>query len=383
MKKLLTAALLVLATAIAGCGGGGGAGAGPAEPSGGGSGGAGVAEAKAFLEPYLKPPTSVGVTQPLSAQPPKGRTVVGLEGPLALSKVVASGWKAATETLGWTYKGINIGTDPEGIQKAFSSALSLNPQPDAIIVAGSPKSSYSALLAQAKARGIAVVSNSTVDEAGTGDGLIATVGGAPDAELAGRMVAAQVVADSNGEARVALFTVSAYPLLGAFTASFEQSLSAWCARCSVKVVDQQAVDIGTRTPSSVVSTFQADPALDYAVFAIGDMTIGVPPALKAAGLTDRVKILGQLASAPNIEAVAAGTEHAWTAFPAPSFGWTTVDAIARHSVGDDPRVSTDAKYATMLLTKDAVPGLAQDGSGNFLGVVDYADQWKKLWHVDA
>jgi ribose transport system substrate-binding protein len=379
MKKLLTVMLLIMSTTIAACGDG----ESTRSPSGSGSTDNGVAEAKAFLSEYLKPPTSVGVTQPLSKKPPTGQTVVGLEGPLALSKVVASGWKAATETLGWTYKGINIGTDPEGIQKAFSSALSLNPAPNAIIVAGSPKSSYSAQLAEAKRRGIAVVSNSTIDTPGTGDGLIATVGGAPDAELAGKMIAAEVVADSDANAHVALFTVSAYPLLGSFTDSVKKNLSAWCPKCTVKVVDQQATDIGTRIPSSVVSTLQADQKLNYAVFAIGDMTTGVPPALKAAGLADRVKILGQLASAPNIESVAAGTEFAWTAFPAPSFGWTTVDAIARHSVGDDPKVSTDALAATMLLTKDTVKDLAQDEDGNFIGVVDYADQWKKLWHIDS
>ncbi|GCD90163.1 substrate-binding domain-containing protein [Nocardioides sp. LS1] len=378
MKKLLTVVLLLMATAITGCGTDKNA----TPQAGSGSTDNGVAEAKAFLSDYLKPPTSVGVTQPLSEKPPTEQTVVGLEGPFGTSKVVAAGWKAATEALGWTYKGIDIGTDPEGIQKAFSSALSLNPAPDAIIAAGSPKSSFSAQLAEAKSRGIAVISNSTLDEAGTGDGLTATVGGAPDSELAGKILAAEVVADSDANAHVALFTLPAYPVLGGFTDSFQANLSAWCPNCSVTVVEQQATDIGTKTPSSVVSTFQADQELDYAVFALGDMTIGVSPALKASGLADRVKILGQLASAPNIASVAAGTEYAWTAFPAPSFGWTSVDAIARHSVGDDPKVDTDAVYATMLLTKDSVADLAQDTDGNFIGVVDYEDQWKKLWLID-
>ena len=63
---------------------------------------------------------------------------------------------------------------------------------------------------------------------------------------------------------------------------FKAAFAQWCPACTVKDVDQQATDIGTKTPQSVVSTFQRDPKLNYAIFSFGDMTIGLQAALKSA-----------------------------------------------------------------------------------------------------
>src|SRR5439155_630513 len=87
-------------------------------------------------------------------------------------------------------------------------------------------------------------------------------------------------------------SVAAYPILGEFVKGFKAAMTAWCPSCKVTDVDQQATDVGTKTPQSVVSTFQRDPKLGYAIFSFGDLTIGVDAALKSAGLSKVKGIAG-------------------------------------------------------------------------------------------
>jgi len=348
MKKSWPIVLLVISAAIAACSSsGGGSSSGDASSS---ANTANVAAAKAYVAPFLNPPTSIGVTQPLAKKPPTGLVVADLASDTPISIETGKVRAEAAKALGWTYHLLFVGTAPTAIQGAFQSALALNPPPNAIIEAGFPKASFATQLAQAKKKGIAVIETSTLDPAGTGDGIVSVIGGPPITERAGKISAAEVIADSGGNAHVAVFTIPAYPTLTNFTDAFKQSLLAWCPKCTVQIVNQQATDIGTVTPSSVVSTLQANPDINYAVFALGSDTLGVAPALKAAGLSHQVKIMGHLGSPPNFTAVKQGTEFAWDGFPPSDFGWQAMDAIARWAEHENPAVDTNGLYPTALIT---------------------------------
>jgi ribose transport system substrate-binding protein len=340
----------------------------------------GVAAATEYLATLQANPTTIEMTAALSKKPDPGKLVVKLVTPQPVTAVVSDGTKAAAEALGWTYKAIPVPATAEGIQKAFQTALELQPAPLAIEVSGYPKVTFAAQLAEAKKRGIGVISESTTDAPGTGDGIVALIDGPSQVQLWGKAIAAKVVADSNGKAQVAMVSVSAYPILGEFVTGFKTALTEWCPTdCSVTDLDQQATDVGTKTPASIVSALQRNPKLNYAVFSFGDLTIGLNAALNAAGLADKVKIAGETPSVANLEAVKAGTELAWTGFAAPVLGWRTVDAIARFANGDDMAPANDSPLPSQVITKDNVGSILTDDSGYYVGVSDYADQFKKLW----
>lgn len=342
----------------------------------------GVVEAKAYLAEQQANPTSIEMEEPLSKKPDGGKLVVKLVTPQPVTQVVSDGTKAAAEALGWTYKAIPVAATAEGIQKAFQAALELQPAPIGIEVSGYPKVTFAAQLAEAQKRGIAVVSESTTDAPSTGDGIVALLDGPSQVQLWGKAIAAQVVADSDGKAQVAMVSVSAYPILGEFVKGFKDAFSQWCpTACSVTDLDQQATDVGTKTPASIVSALQRNPKLNYAVFSFGDLTIGLHAALNAAGLSDKVKIAGETATAANLQAVKDGTELAWTGFAASVLGWRTIDAFARFANGDDIASASSTPLPTQVVTKDNVDSILTDQGGYYIGVGDYADQFKKLWLV--
>lgn len=341
----------------------------------------GVAAARAWVAENTQNPTTIAIGAPLSKRPASGRHIVKLVAPQPVDQVVSNGAKAAADALGWRYTAINVTPDPEGIQKAFQSALELTPKPDVISVAGYPAVTYAAQLAEAKRRGIAVISQTTTDKPGAGDGIVATLGGPAQLRALGKHVAAYVVAASNGTAQVAMFSVSAYPILGEFVAGFKDAVKQWCPGCSVVDVDQQATDVGTKTPQSVVSTFQRNPKLEWAIFAFGDMTIGVPAALSASGLADRVKIGGVGATEANLQALRDGKETVWTGLTAPVLGWRLADAAARVINGDDISPANEAILPTQLITGKNVGGIVTTDKGYYLGLQDYPEQFKKPWLV--
>jgi ribose transport system substrate-binding protein len=353
--------------------------------SSGGTGGSdsssGVTAAKAYLATVAANPAGIELSTPLSKKPEAGKLVVKLVTAQPVTKVVSDGTAAGAAALGWSYKAIPVGTGPEDIQKAFSAALALKPAPLGIEVSGYPKVTFAKQLAEAKSKGIAVLSESTTDAPGTGDGIVGLLDGPSQVQIWGKDIAAEVIADSNGKAHVAMFSVSAYPILGEFVKGFKAAMSEWCPDCSVKDVDQQATDIGTKTPQSVVSTFQRDPKLNYAIFSFGDMTIGLDAALKGAGLSGKVKIAGETATAANLQGVKNGTELAWTGFAAPELGWRTIDGFARFVNGDDMTPVSNTPLPTQVITKDNIGSIVTDSSGYYIGLSDYASLFTKLWQV--
>jgi len=379
-KAWVLPALLVSAVVLAGC-----SSSKTADSSSGGSGAttdAGVQAAKAYLATVTGNPKDIVLNKALSKKPEPGKLVVKLVTAQPVTTVVSNGSKAGADALGWQYKAIPVGTGPEDIQKAFKAALELQPAPIGIEVSGYPKVTYAAQLAEAKAKGIAVISESATDPAGSGDGIVGRVDGPSQVQIWGKDIAAEVIADSNGKAHVAMFSVSAYPILGEFVKGFKAAFAEWCPACTVKDVDQQATDIGTKTPQSVVSTFQRDPKLNYAIFSFGDMTIGLQAALKSAGLSGKVKIAGETATAANLQGIKDGSELAWTGFSSGVLGWRVVDGFARHSIGDDMTAVDTTPLPTQVITKDNVGSIITDSGGYYTGLNDYESQFKKLWLVN-
>ncbi len=343
---------------------------------------AGVAAAKAYAAPYLEVPKNIELSTPLKAKPPAGKLLVKLIYPTPTEEAASRYTAQAAALIGWKYKPIVIAPTPEGIQQAFTSALQLNPAPNVIEEAGYDQPTFAAQLAAAHRQGIGVISESATAPASQADGIIANLNGPPEAFADGKMLAAYVIAESNGNVHAASFNIESITVINHFVSGFQAGLKQWCPACTDTVVPELETGVGTTIPQSVVSTLQKNPSINYAVFSFGDMTIGVDQALRAAGLASQAKIVGQTADVTNIQAIKAGTEDAFVSFNNPILGYRTVDTAARFVEGMSEPSSVISPLPEQIITKSNVGSILADSSGQYYGVTNFQSQFEALWHVD-
>jgi ribose transport system substrate-binding protein len=378
---LLAAGLL--AAAVAACSTGSSttsASSSPADPGTGSATSSSIAAAQAYAAPYLKAPTSIGITTKLKTKPAAGKLLVKLIYPTPTEQAASRYTAEAAALIGWKYKAITVAATPEGIQQAFDSALQLSPAPAVIEEAGYDVATFKTQLAEAKQRGIDVVTDSATAPAGP-DGISATINAPAAAYTDGKIMAAYAIGESNGNVHAASFNISSITVINNFVTGFQAGLKEWCSSCTDMVVNQQESDLGTDLPQNVVSALQANPSVNYAVFSFGDMTEGVDQALRVAGLASKVKIIGQTADTSNIAAIKAGTEDAFVSFNNPLLGFETVDAAARLTEGMTEPASTASWLPEQIITKANVGSILVDSSGQYYGIQNYADDYKALWNV--
>lgn len=376
---------LVLGMAACSSSGGGGGGTASGSSAGTASSGASVdaaagidvAGAQAIVAKYLNPPQSLGLP-PLSKKPPTGKYVITLETPQPVSLQKDEAIAQAASLLGWKYQHIPIGTEANAAQAAFELALQRNPS--VVHFSGTPAGQVEAQLKMAQQQGAIAISDSTTDTAQP-PVISASLDSSAQVQKWGEMTGAYVVAQSKAPTTIAVFTISAYPILQVYTNSFRDTVMKYCPACHVNVVDQAVTDLGTRTPQSVVSTVQRSPQTKWVIFSFGDLSLGVPAALQAAGLTQQVKIGGETPSAANLQALRNGTQAVWAGFATSILGWRVVDMLARQFVGDSLAPANSALLPTQLLTPGNIGQAKFDSGGFYVGVTDYQAQFKKLWHV--
>ena len=372
-----------LAAAVAACSSGSSATSASSQTTAAGTGStssSGVAAAQAYAAPYLKAPANIGITSALKSKPPAGKLLVKLIYPTPTEQAASRYTAQAAALIGWKYKAITIAATPEGIQQAFESALQLSPAPAVIEEAGYDVATFKTQLAQAKQRGIDVITDSATAPAGP-NGIDASLNAPGAAYSNGKMLAAYVIGESNGNVHAASFNISSITVINNFVTGFQDGLKQWCSSCTDMVVNQQESDLGTDLPQNVVSTLQAHPSVNYAVFSFGDMTEGVDQALRAAGLKNQVKIVGQTADTSNIAAIKAGTEDAFVSFNNPLLGFETVDAAARLSEGMTEPTAIANTLPVQIITKANVGSILVDSSGQYYGIQNYPAAFEALWHV--
>lgn len=340
---------------------------------------AGLAEAKAYLKTVTQAPKDIGLTVPLSRKPEPGKTIAAISNGAPSSAEITNGLKEGAAALGWEVKVISTDGSAEGDQAAMSAAI--QQKPDGIVLSAIERSVIGRQLKEAEAAGIPVSANATTDQPGP-DLFDASIADVNQLDDWGKMVAARVVSESDGKAKIAVFSLPALNILQRFVTSFTANVKEWCAGCQVTEVPQQFGDIGTKTPRSVVSTLQRSPDTGWAVFAVGDLTLGVDAALKPAGLSGKLRIAGLGASAKNVASIKAGTEDASTAYPFRAIGFRAIDVFARKFNGDDLGSAQKVPVPTQLITPENVDALPVNDSGFYIGVPDYAEQFKTLWKAN-
>jgi len=333
------------------------------------------------VEEFLQPPTSIDITEPLSRKPDPGKRIVVVESQEPTSLKTDEGLREAVEALGWTLEVVVEGTGPEDPARAFDQAIDM--APDAIVISGNPFSVMRTQVERAKQENIVVIQSDTDDPVGQ-DGSVYTLSlDSPEQTgLWGEMIA-DYVADQGSE-RTLIVDLSLYPILHAFSESAEQQLGEASPDTAVDVIDIQIQDfVAGEVPNQIVSEIQRNPDTDFVILALGDMSTGLDAALRAAGLTDQVRVGGESAGTANIEALRQGTQHVYTGFAGLPHGWHRADALARIFNGDPLDPNIDSFLPTQLLTPDNVGDAPLDDDGYYVGVEKFRDQFQELWQLDG
>jgi ribose transport system substrate-binding protein len=348
---------------------------GSASGQGTGAGSSAVSAAQQALSPFLKPPTDISLTTPLSAAPPKGKTFVYLSCGNTECTEGANAAKAATTALGWDLKVIQYDTsNPATLNAAMTQALQY--KPIAVTFFALPQAVWSQQIPIYQKAGVAIIPNSA-GAVTISDTVPTSIQTASINTQWGQAIANWFIVDSKGAGKALLFNVPSYDVLKPFVDGFADTLAKGCPKCSIKRVNATIAQVGAGQANGViVSALQRDPGLKYVITPAGILNGGLSSALSAAGL--QVKIAGSTATTADLAAIKSGTEAAFTTFPLNYGVWMSVDAAARRSL--NMTIPKDyGLYPFQVATKDNIGGIQISESYDY--PQDFPTRIKTLWHV--
>jgi ABC-type sugar transport system substrate-binding protein len=333
---------------------------------------AGLKAAEATVAKASERPTTIPVTDPVGKPIPTGKKITfvscGVEACAIQGPILAAGAKS----LGWTVDQVATDGSAEKVQGAIDAAIRNGA--DAVILNAADRDAYAKQIADAKKAGVQFVTCCSL--ANAGDGLLYNTATDKQNGPIGDYLAAEIVADSKGKANALYVNISAFQILKQVGASFDEGVKKYCSSCSVDNLDIPLTSLGKDAPDRIISYLRSHPKVNYVALSVTDaLGAGLPAALKAAGLGDKVKIVGQGGGTQNFTDMKAGAIDALVPADLFSYDYLMLDALARHWAGVPVN---DAGPPYWLVKKDTVP---TDTSKPFPVIEDYKQQYEKLWGV--
>jgi ribose transport system substrate-binding protein len=363
------AALLALGGVIAAATGCGSDSSGSAAQSSGG--GAGVSQAASLAQTIAARPTSIALTKPIGKPVPTGKKVVFISCGVEACEIQGDIIKQGAADLGWTASTIGTDGSPEQLQNAFQTALRQGA--DAVILNAVTRSVIAKPLEQAKKQGVPFVTLSSVEK--TGDGILANIADTRNSGRSGELLAAKIVSDSRGDANTLYVNISAFQILRALGDQFKSSYQKYCADCEYGSIDIPVTSLGRDAPDRIVSYLRSHPQTNHVVLSVSNaLGAGLPAALRAAGLADKVKIVGQSGDSQTFQDLQAGNIEAVVPYDYYTVDYLMLDALARHFAGVP---LADGQPPLWTVTAKNMPEAATKGL--FPVVPSYRDEFKKLW----
>jgi ribose transport system substrate-binding protein len=258
--------------------------------------------ASARVTKYLQTITEIDLGEaPTSV--PEAKTVYYIACSVAVCAEIQVGVEAAVKALGWTFKSTSHQDTPETVAAAFDAAIAA--KPDVVMSSGNPREWFADQLATLQEMNIPVISWSLPEGYEPGNGIAANVLSADDYYFYGVLMADYAVANSPNK-NIRFVGLPVFPVLSLVQQGFNDEIAAICPDCKVETQEIAISDIGVNLPGQIVSALQADPTLDFIVYAFGGMMYGVPDALDAAGLIDQAKAVSQAGGPMNFDFIAKG-----------------------------------------------------------------------------
>lgn len=341
------------------------------------TGGDGLAAAQAVVDANLTPPAAIGPTVPLDSVP-EAKTVAWLECSLPSCAAIGVGFEKATDLLGWQLEVVSWDTDAAS---AFQQALDLGV--DYVAITGTAPALIQDQIDAAAEAGIPLMSCfDTADPGGEANNIWTQCGDDDAVTTAGNLLANAIIADSGGAANVLMVNIPDFAVLVSEREGSEAAYAENCPDCTFNELPLTLEQLlAGEVPGAVVSAIQADPSIDYIHFAFDGLAGGVAPTLADAELLEGRNLVGVDYNGVILQDIVDGNQQFWTTNPKEYSAWIMIDAMARHSIGqENTEERANAVLPTFIVNSPemAEPLIATDG---WPGPDGMADQFAALWGV--
>lgn len=281
----------------------------------------------------------------------------------------AAGIVEAGKLLGWDVTVVDGKGDVSLEQAGMDSAVTAGA--DAVVMISFAPATVCPQIKAARAAGIKIVAINAVATPGGDCGPDVAID--PDRKAMGNALAALSIVNAKGDANAVVVQddefKAATDSVSGFTAGYKS-----CKTCEVVASPQILIsELTTKVPALLVGTVQKHPKVNV-LFNYDAANTYSNPALKNAGLLDRVKVYGYDGNTDQIEAMRKGDVAATAGAPWEWAGWLAVDLLSRAATGDKNWAESPHTLPWKLLTKDNSPE-----KGGWEGDVDFRSEFKTLW----
>lgn len=285
---------------------------------------------------------------------------------------IKNGIQAGVKALGYKFKLCNGGTTADQVTACFTNAI--NAKPSAVIINGIGTSGAADGFARLAAKKIPVIGTFTGNKLGT-KGVATEIAGTT-CSAQSKQLADVIMADSNGKANVLYVGAKDFTCLVQRQSGFLGEMKK-CTTCKVTTLEFAIAGLTSQLPQQLQSALQSNPDVTYIVGTFDFAALTAVDAIRQAGKSGQIKVLGYDGDAPNLDLVKKGDiQIADNTTGAGEDGWAAADAAARAMLGQKLKPSTPV--TTLVVTQknfSQIPG----GKGNYDGPTGYQAQFKKLW----
>ena len=334
---------------------------------------AGLAAAQKLVDTYSQQPTKIPASVPIGKPIPKGKTVVFVSCGTPNCSIEGGIIKQATDLLGWTLNVINTDGTPETQKAAFAQAV--QQKVNVVLYSAVDRATFAQYIPAFEANHTFLSACCITDPVGN-NGIGYGIDVPAQTSIIGQLMAAWIITQSHANAHTVYFNLPAFSILNNQGAAYTDYLKQNCVKCTSDSVDIPVTALGKDVPTRIVSYLRAHPSVKWVTVSVDALAVGLPAALKAAGLSD-VQIVGEGATSTNLQYIQAGQQSASVAFPYYEVMWAMVDAAARYEAGVAVPASVGA--TPWLLIKSNAPA----PTDAFPTVKDYAQQFKALWGISS
>jgi ribose transport system substrate-binding protein len=330
-----------------------------------------VKQAKKNIAPYTGHPSPFPATVPLGKKLPAGKTFVYLQCAAPTCALVDTALKSAVAAIGGKLTVVPAGFTAQTAQSAATAALAL--KPDVVIVPAISGSFFSGGLKKLAAAGTKVVSVG-VDNAKS-YGVNFAIGDVSTTTRAGRLLADWVVVHKGAKANVVYYGSPELDFSKYAQQAFVGEMKKQCPSCKVRTSSISVLTIGSTAPTTVANDLRSHPDTNTAIFSTLDAAIGLPAALKTAGLS--VTTNGLAPGPVTLSYIKQGQLTGGLGLDLPGAAWQAVDIAARLMLKEKvPPIEANGDYE--FIGPAQIKG---DISNGWTGYPDYQQRFKKLWHV--
>jgi ribose transport system substrate-binding protein len=384
-------AMVFLAAALAACGGGGSS---TSSESAGGSEGGGKeatvsseeggsssdaqikAEAAKLTAEAETPPAKVPEAElPLKNKNiPTGKTVAFLGCGAEQCEEYFDPIKEGAEALGWSAKMYQGSVEPNKIVKYFEEIVAS--KPDVFIACCVAPSIAGKYIKELKEQGTISVMCCTQKE-GT-EGLTKLLSVPEDKLIAGENAANFMLAEKGEELHVLYVNSEDFEVSKQYAEGLKGQVEKLCSSCTVDEIEAAVEDIGKPAiATAVVSYLRSHPEINYVSTLFSPLLIGVPAAMKAAGL--EIPITSTASGAIALEDVKTGKEN-WKAVQNFGIEWGLQGLnIAVRTMLHEP-LGTETLTPEVLVTEKNAAKVSP-GAGNQPVIPDALKQYEEIWGV--